>query len=67
MKRLEKKWETIKTLVPGALIAMNGSRMGVLYYGTTVLPMSEALDLLAGDGIILDQCHVRAFPFGEEV
>ena len=67
MKRLEKKWETIKTLVPEALITMNGSRMGVLYYGTTALPMPEALDLLAEDGIILDQCHVRAFPFGAEV
>ena len=67
MKRLEKKWETIKTLVPEALISMNGSRMGVLYYGTTALPMPEALDLLAEDGIILDQCHVRAFPFGAEV
>ena len=42
----EKKWETIKTLVPEALITMNGSRMGVLYYGTTALPMPEALDLL---------------------
>ena len=67
MKRLEKKWETIKTLVPEALIAMNGSRTGVLYYGTTALPMPEALDLLAQDGIILDQCHVRAFPFRAEV
>ena len=67
MKRLEKKWETIKTLVPEALISMNGSRMGVMCYGTTVLPMPEALDLLADDGIILDHCHVRAFPFGAEV
>ncbi len=29
--------------------------------------MPEALDMLADDGIYLDTCRIRAFPFGEEV
>ncbi len=67
MERLEKKWETTKTLVPGAEIASGNSSVGVLYYGTTALPMPEAQDLLAEEGIRLDTCRVRAFPFGQEV
>ncbi len=67
MERLEKKWETTKTLVPEAEIASGGSSVGVLYYGTTALPMPEAQDLLAEEGIRLDTCRVRAFPFGQEV
>ena len=39
----------------------------MLYYGTTSLPIPEALDKLAVSGIHLDTCRVRAFPFGEEV
>jgi 2-oxoglutarate ferredoxin oxidoreductase subunit alpha len=57
MQRLELKWQTIRGLVPN----------GVLFYGTTALPMPEALDLLHADGIALDSCRVRAFPFGSEV
>jgi len=31
------------------------------------LPMQEALDMLAAEGIHLDTIRVRAFPFGDEV
>ena len=67
MERLIRKWETAAKLVPQAEISSNESRVGVLYYGTTSLPMPEALDLLAPEGIKLDTCRVRAFPFGDEV
>lgn len=67
MQRLELKWQTIRGLVPNAEIEEQGQRIGVLFYGTTALPMPEALDLLHADGIALDSCRVRAFPFGSEV
>ena len=67
MERLLKKWDTAKTLVPAAEISTGKSRVGVLYYGTTALPMPEALDLLQPEGVVLDTCRIRAFPFGEEV
>jgi 2-oxoglutarate ferredoxin oxidoreductase subunit alpha len=67
MERLQKKWQTARTLVPAAEIADQGQSIGVLYYGTTALPMPEALDNLAQNGIYMDTCRVRAFPFGDEV
>ncbi|MEM9622843.1 MAG: 2-oxoacid:acceptor oxidoreductase subunit alpha, partial [Pseudomonadota bacterium] len=67
MERLLLKWETAATMVPAAEVASRSSQVGVLFYGTTALPMQEALDLLAGEGIHLDTCRVRGFPFGPEV
>jgi 2-oxoglutarate ferredoxin oxidoreductase subunit alpha len=67
MERLQKKWQTARTLVPASDIADQGQSVGVLYYGTTALPMPEALDNLAQNGIYMDTCRVRAFPFGDEV
>ena len=67
MERLQKKWQTARTLVPAAEIADQGQSVGVLYFGTTALPMPEALDNLAQNGIYMDTCRVRAFPFGDEV
>ena len=67
MDRLLVKWETVKTVVPPAEIADNGHRAGIVFYGTTALPMQEALDRLAEDGIQVDTMRIRAFPFGPEV
>ena len=67
MERLLKKWQTAATLMPKAEIGKRRSRVGVIYFGTTALPMPEALDMLKGEGIELDTCRVRGFPFGAEV
>jgi 2-oxoglutarate ferredoxin oxidoreductase subunit alpha len=67
MDRLSLKWRTAATLVPKAEIATTGKHSAILYYGTSALPMGEALDLLAEEGIHLDTIRVRAFPFGAEV
>ena len=67
MERLLEKWKTASTLVPKAEISTGSSKVGVIYYGTTALPMPEALDMLVPEGIQLDTCRVRSFPFGEEV
>ena len=63
MERLLKKWDTAKTLVPKAEIGASGHHHGVLFFGTTALPMQEALDHLSEEGIGLDTCRIRAFPF----
>ena len=55
------------TLVPEAEINASGQRAAIIYYGTSALPMPEALDLLAEEGIRLDTLRVRGFPFGGEV
>ncbi len=67
MERLLLKWQTAATLVPKAEIHSSGQRAGILYYGTSALPMQEAQDLLAEEGIHLDTLRVRGFPFGAEV
>jgi len=67
MRRLEKKWQTAARLVPEAEIESSSQRAGILYFGTSELPMQEALDLLSEEGIHLDTMRIRAFPFGEEV
>ncbi len=67
MQRLLEKWETAATLIPKAEIEGSDQRVGILYYGTSALPMREALDGLAGEGISLDTIRIRGFPFGKEV
>jgi 2-oxoglutarate ferredoxin oxidoreductase subunit alpha len=67
MERLLVKWRTAAKLVPRPEIHAAGHRAGIIYYGTSALPMQEALDLLAEEGIHLDRMRIRAFPFGAEV
>ena len=67
MERLERKWATAATLTPKADITEAGRRNGILYYGTSAMPMTEALELLQGEGIALDRIRIRGFPFGQEV
>ena len=67
MDRLLKKWDTAKTIVPSPEIIDGDAQAGIIYYGTTAMPMDEALDRLSEDGIHLDTMRLRAFPFGEAV
>ena len=67
MDRLLRKWDTAKTLVPLPEIVDGDQKACIIYYGTTEMPMSEALDRLSDDGIQLDTMRLRAFPFGEAV
>lgn len=67
MDRLTEKWRTAARLVPRAEIGGDGAGASIVYYGTSALPMTEALDLLAEEGIHLDTLRLRGFPFGDEV
>ena len=69
MERLLKKHHTARTLVPTAIIrtAVEPTRLGAIYYGSTSPAMAEADEILAEHGIVVDLLRVRGFPFGDEV
>ena len=69
MQRLQRKFETAKSLVPAPVIkkASKPTRSGVLWFGSTGAAMAESLASLELDGIFLDQIRVRAFPFADAV
>ena len=67
MDRLLAKWTTAAGLMPKAEIQETGQKAGIVYYGTSAMPMDEAAGMLQADGIGLDRMRIRGFPFGEEV
>ena len=67
MDRLLEKWTTAAALMPKAVIRECGRKAGIVYYGTSAMPMEESLEMLQADGIGLDRMRIRGFPFGEEV
>jgi 2-oxoglutarate/2-oxoacid ferredoxin oxidoreductase subunit alpha len=69
MERLLKKLETAKGLVPRPAVRLSGqgSRYGVIYYGSTAPAMDEALAALDDSGMQVDAMRVRGFPFSDEV
>ena len=67
MDRLLVKWRTAATLMPAPEISGRRRRVGIVYYGTTAVPMAEALNHLAQDGVRLDAMRIRGFPFSDAV
>jgi len=69
MERLNRKHDFARTLVPQPIVrpSTSPSDCGVLYFGSTAASMDEALEALAGQGVHLDACRIRAFPFPEAV
>jgi len=67
MKRLARKWQTAKTLVPKPHIKISdkASRCGAVFFGTSTHAAYEALDQL-GD-IAINSLRLRGFPFQDEV
>lgn len=67
MQRLLTKWETAREMLPKAEIEDSDQSTGVIYYGTSAIPMTETLMLLADAGVMVDTMRIRSFPFGPEV
>jgi len=67
--RLARKWRTAAQLVPRPVVrrAAKPAKWGVIGVGSSDAAIREALDRLAPNGIHLDYCRLRAFPFGEDV
>ncbi len=67
--RLNRKFDTAATLLPKPVIRTQGksTKLGLIYYGTTAAAATETVDLLAGKGILVDSCCIKAFPFSSDV
>lgn len=69
MERLEKKWETAKTLVPKPITTSSpkATKVGAIYFGTSTQAALEAIDLAAENQQYINGLQIKAFPFTEEV
>lgn len=69
MKRLQKKWETVKSYVPGPAFHQSKSKhpLGVVYFGTSMYSTLEAVNTLAKQDIHFDVMQIKAFPFNNDV
>ena len=67
--RLVRKMQTAARIAPQPQLrpAAQPTRLGVLYFGSTSPSMDEALTQLAAEGIHLDACRIRAYPFADAV
>lgn len=68
MERLQKKYETARTLVPEPVMdEVEGAEIGILAYGSTDPAVQEAQDYLQDRGIPADYLRLRAIPFTSSV
>ncbi len=69
MRRLLRKFESAKEMVPQPVVrrAKQKTKIGAVYYGSTSPSMTEAMDVLDEQGVMLDTIRIRAFPFSEAI
>jgi len=62
LARLHRKFETARTLVPPPVVEDRPSEVGIVYYGSTHDPVTEARHLLVGQGLETGMLRLRALP-----
>jgi 2-oxoglutarate/2-oxoacid ferredoxin oxidoreductase subunit alpha len=69
MERLNRKFETARTLVPTPVVVQNGkSKVGLIAFGTSDFAVMESRDQLKKEyGVETDYLRIRAFPFTREI
>jgi 2-oxoglutarate ferredoxin oxidoreductase subunit alpha len=69
MERLNRKFETARTLVPHPIVVQTGkSKIGIIAFGTSDFAVLESRDQLKKEyGVETDYLRIRAFPFTAEV
>lgn len=71
MDRLLKKWETIKTYMPGpefmTSLSDQENEFGILYFGTSTPSSIEAAEMLSLEGLHFDLGRIKSFPFQESL
>ncbi len=69
MERLNRKFETARTLVPAPVVVQTGkSKIGLIAYGTSDFAVTESRDQMKKEyGVETDYLRIRAFPFTREV
>jgi 2-oxoglutarate ferredoxin oxidoreductase subunit alpha len=67
MDRLLKKWETIKSYMPGPEwqipLSDQVNELGLLYFGTSSSSTHEAAEMLSLEGLQFDLGRIKSFPF----
>lgn len=69
MERLVLKWETAKEVAPHPQIKYRDrdSKIAAIFYGTSAQASYEALDGLEADGIMINTCRIKSFPFHNDI
>ncbi|PWU15179.1 MAG: 2-oxoacid:acceptor oxidoreductase subunit alpha [Bdellovibrio sp.] len=78
MKRLERKWESARKLMPAPVIRLQHLRSatgsvggegatGIIFYGSTLAVMNEVEAELKKQNQSLDSLRLRGYPFSDEV
>ncbi|MBT8449155.1 MAG: 2-oxoacid:acceptor oxidoreductase subunit alpha [Gammaproteobacteria bacterium] len=69
MERLVRKWETAKEIAPHPQIKYRDkqSNIAAIFYGTTAQASYEALDGLETQGIMVNTCRIKSFPFHPDI
>ncbi len=69
MERLQRKWQTARTLVPPPEIDTpdDDCRLGLLFFGTTSHAARESISRLAAAGVRVNSLRLKAFPFSDQV
>ncbi len=68
LDRIDRKIQRAARFVPAPIVRTTpGARLGLLTIGGCHAACTEALDVLARDGILVDYMRVRGFPFSDEI
>ncbi|RTL67865.1 MAG: 2-oxoacid:acceptor oxidoreductase subunit alpha [Hyphomicrobiales bacterium] len=69
LDRIRRKFDTAATLVPKPEITTRdkSGKVGLIYFGATAPAVREACDYLERDGVRVNACRIKAFPFTKEV
>ena len=69
MERLNRKFETARTLVPKPVVAQTGkSKVGLIAFGSSDFAVLESRDQLKKEyGVETDYLRIRAYPFSREI
>ncbi len=67
LKRIQKKWDVARTLVPKPYIEANGNKVGFICIGSTEPAIQEARHILEQEGVLSDYMQIKAIPFTNEV
>jgi 2-oxoglutarate/2-oxoacid ferredoxin oxidoreductase subunit alpha len=69
MERLNRKFETARTLVPKPVVVQTGkSKVGLIAFGSSDFAVIESRDQLKKEyGVETDYLRIRAFPFTHEI
>jgi len=69
MERLNRKFETARTMVPKPVVVQTGkSKIGFIAFGTSDFAVLESRDQLKKEyGVETDYLRIRAFPFTHEI